>query len=258
MTEQTYENWITKSENGIFWLYINRPAKKNAFSVDLTEELYKILLSVENDPEIRVMVLTTTLDDMFCAGADIEWFYTLGEPDGREASIRAQAIFRKIEQLPFPVIAGVKGLCLTAGFELMMCCDMIIAADNAQFGQIETKYALTPGGGGTQRLTRLVGPMKARELIYTARIFSAQEALDMRLINEIVPLDNLETRIGEICQSIMKNSAHAIKEAKFLVELATYTNAQGFAYENKMFGVDFGSGEPKERFEKFMKREKSS
>ena len=221
------------------------------------EELYQILISVEKDPTVRAMVITTSLDDVFCAGADIEWFYTLGEPDGREASIHAQAIFRKFEQLPFPVIAGVKGLCLTAGFELMMCCDIVIAAENAEFGQIETKYGLTPGGGGTQRLTRLVGPMKARELIYTARIFPAQEALDMGLINEVVPLENFEGRIVEICEQIMKNSAAAIKEAKYLVELGTYTNSQGFAYENKIFGVEFGSGEPKERFEAFMRKAKN-
>ncbi len=160
MADQSYQNWIVRTENGVCWLYIDRSEKKNAFSPDLMEELYQILISVEKDPTVRAMVITTSLDDVFCAGADIEWFYTLGEPDGREASIHAQAIFRKFEQLPFPVIAGVKGLCLTAGFELMMCCDIVIAAENAQFGQIETKYGLTPGGGGTQRLTRLVGPMK--------------------------------------------------------------------------------------------------
>jgi enoyl-CoA hydratase len=251
-----YENWILKIENGIAWALINRPAKKNAFNLKVAEELYQILLAIENDSSVRVLVISSAQNDMFCSGADIDLFYTLGEVDGRQFSIRGQEIYRKIELLPIPVIAAIKGLNLTAGFELMMCCDLIISADNAQYGQIETKYGLTPGGGGTQRLTRLVGPLKARELIYTARIFPATEALSMGLINEIVPLDKLDARVKEIASQMMKNSQKAIKDAKYLIQLATFTNDSGFMYENKAFGVEFGSGEPKARFEKFVNKDK--
>ena len=193
-----FQFWQLSEEAGVFWLKIHRPDKKNAFNPQVVDELGKILVDLGKNPAVQILVLTTTQDEMFCAGADIEWFYGLGEPDGAMASIVAQDVFDLMEKVPFPVIASIKGLNLTAGFELMLACDMIIAADNAKFGQIETKYGLTPGGGGTQRLSRLVGPLKAREMIYTAKIISAEEALKIGLVNEVVPLADIDNRIRQI------------------------------------------------------------
>jgi enoyl-CoA hydratase len=154
-----YKYWKIKLEDQIFWILLDRPGKKNAFSDKVGNELYQILEEeVEgNLDKIRVVVYGTTQDKMFCSGADLAWFNKLNEATARQTSINSQLVFEKFENLPIPVIAAVKGLNLTAGFELMMCADIIIAADNARFGQIETKYGLTPCGGGTQRLTRLVG-----------------------------------------------------------------------------------------------------
>jgi len=154
------------------------------------------------------------------------------------------------------VISAIKGLCLTAGLELSICCDLIIAADNAQIGQIELKYGLTPGGGGTQRLTRIIGPLKTKELVFTAKIITAQEALAIGLINEVVPLDKFEERIKAICAQIIKASPQSLKEAKQLINQATPISHQGFQYENKVFGECFGSGEPHRRFEKFVTKQK--
>jgi enoyl-CoA hydratase len=138
----------------------------------------------------------------------------------------------------------------------MLCCDLIIAADNVKLGQIETRYALTPFGGGTQRLTRLVGPLRARELIYTARTIEADEAFRIGLVNEVVPLKDLDTRVREICRTIGKSTRRAIQRSKFLIEMATYVNDRGFSYESQIAGEDFASGEPLEKFMEFIAREK--
>ncbi len=254
----TYENWQVKREEDIFWMLLNRPDKKNAFNHAVVEELQQILIEIGQDETIRTAVLGTVMDEMFSSGADIETFGTLKtDQDGRQFSIQAQHVFREVERLPIPVIAAVRGLNLTAGFELMLCCDLIIAADNARFGQIETKYALTPFGGGTQRLTRLVGPLRARELIYTARTIDADEAFRIGLVNEVVPLQELDNRVREICRTIGKSTRRAIRRCKFLVEMATYVNDRGFAYESQIAGEDFASGEPAQKFMEFMKaREK--
>jgi enoyl-CoA hydratase/carnithine racemase len=255
MSEE-HKYWKTKLEDHIFWILLNRPDKKNAFSDKVGEELYEIL---ENDvegnlDEVRVVVYGTTQDEMMCSGADLTWFNTLREASARQASINSQLVFEKFENLPVPVIAAVKGLNLTAGFELMLCADIIIAADNARFGQIETKYGLTPCGGGTQRLTRHVGPLKAKELIYTARIFGTEEAKEIGLVNHVVPLDELDDKVKEIANEMIDNSGRAIKLAKRLIQMGTYVSQQGFQAEGDAFADDFASKEPFKIFMEFFKK----
>ncbi len=201
-----------------------------------------------------MVVYGTTQDNTFCSGADFAWFNKLNEAKGRQASINSQLVFEKFENFPVPVIVAVKGLNLTAGFELMMCADIIIAADNAKFGQIETKYGLTPCGGGAHRLIRIVGPLKAKELIYTSRIFDAQEAKEMGLVNYIVPLNKLEEKVKEISNMIIKNSGRAIKLAKRLIQMGIYVNQNGFRAEGDAFADYFASGEPFKIFLEFFKR----
>ncbi|MHA1732944.1 MAG: enoyl-CoA hydratase/isomerase family protein [Promethearchaeota archaeon] len=255
-----YDNWLLELKDGVMWCRLNRPDKKNAFSPEVVEELYAILQEVEKKRKVRVLVLSTVMDDIFSSGADVKWFSTLtgrsAYQKGRRASVEPQHVFAEIERLPIPVICAVKGLNLTAGFEMMLCCDLIVAADNAKFGQIETKYALTPFGGGTQRLTRLVGPLKAREMIYLAKIVDAKEALEMGLVNEVVPLADLDARVAEIAAKIARSTPRAIKRAKFLVQLATYVNELGFRYEQEIAGESFASGEPMEAVMSFLQKGK--
>lgn len=252
-----YKYWILNiEESGIAWLKINRMDKKNAFNRELVEELYSIYQNLNNNSRIRVLVIDTIDNNFFCSGADIEWFYNVGGKEGKEISIRSHEIFGFAEKLPFPVIAVVRGLCLTAGTEMIMACDMIFAAENAKIGQIETKWGLTPGGGGTQRLTWLVGPLKARELIYTAKVVDASEALKIGLVNDIIPLSQIEEYIRKICNQIIQNSARAIQEAKKLINCAIYKSECGFRLEEDIFGGNFQSGEPRERFSKFVGKTK--
>jgi len=169
---------------------------------------------------------------------------------------RFEQAFKKLEEIPIPVIAAIKGLNLTAGFELMLCADIIIAADNARFGQVETKYGLTPAAGATQRLIRLVGPLKAREIIYTARTLDAQEALQISLVNEVVPLADFDDKVNELAQMLVNNSSKAIAFCKSLIQKGIYENEKGFQAEGDAFYDLFSSGEPKEKFKAFLERKK--
>ncbi len=256
------DNWLIKDEEDgqIIWLLLNRPDKKNAFSDNVVEELDRFLDELKSNSTIRVLVVSSSLDDTFTAGADLEIFFKAYEGDvyheAFQISKKVQTVFAKLENLPFPVISAVKGICLTAGLELSLCCDIIVAADNAIFGQIETKYGIIPGGGGTQRLTRLVGSLKARELIYTCDTIDTEEAFRIGLVNKVVPLSSLEETVNNICRKIIKNSRQAIMKSKDLLNKAMYTNADGFLGENKGFGEVFASGEPKERLSAFLKSRK--
>jgi enoyl-CoA hydratase len=250
-----YKFWITKLENEIFWLYLNNSNKKNAFDIAVIKELEQILDDeVKQNNEIRVLVITTALDDIFTVGLDIKWLVTLDNSKAKEMTTFLQKIFKKVEDLPIPVIAAVKGLNFTAGFELMLCADIIIAAENAKFGQVETKWGMVPAGGSTQRLIRLVGPMKAKELIYTSRIITASEAFKIGLINELVPLAELETRVKELASEITKCSGKAITLTKQLIQMGIYNNEEGFQMEIKAFQERFSSGEPKRNLMEFLKK----
>ncbi len=250
-----YKFWLIKIENGILWLYLNNPSKKNAFDIAVVNELEQILDDeIKPKSNIRVLVLTTSLDDIFTVGLDIKWLVTLDESKAGDMTRKLQKLFTRFEELPIPVIAAVKGLNLTAGFELMLCADMIIAADNAKFGQVETKWGMTPAAGATQRLIRLIGPMKAKELIYTSRIINAPEALNIGLVNELVPLAELERRVKELARMMIKNSGRAITLSKQLIQMGIYSNEKGFQMEGKAFQERFSSGEPKRKLREFLER----
>ncbi|MFQ5832977.1 MAG: enoyl-CoA hydratase/isomerase family protein [Candidatus Thorarchaeota archaeon] len=262
MHMKQFKHWLVreKEEGEIVWFLLNRPDKRNAFNDEVTEEFSDFLNQLQSNSKIRVLVISSALDDIFTAGADIGAFFQIydGDPydEAFEMSRTIQGLFAKLESLPFPVIAAVKGLNLTAGLEMSMCCDIIVAADNARFGQIETKYGIIPGAGGTQRLTRLVGPLKARELIYTCDIIGAEEALRIGLVNTVVPLSDLKASVNDLCRKIIKNSKQAIMKSKGLIQKATYVNLEGFKGENQGFGEAFASGEPMERLSSFMESRK--
>ena len=253
-----YKNWIISLENSIFSLSINRPEKKNAFDSSVIEELSKIVENEikENLDKIRVMIISSSLEDCFTVGLDINWLLTLNDDEARQMTEHLQDIFNQIEILPIPVIMAVKGVNFTAGFELMLCCDIVIAAENAKFGQVETKWGLTPAAGATQRLIKFVGPLKAKEIIYTSRILNSQEAFQIGLVNEIVPLSELDVKVGELANLIIQNSKKAIGLCKELIHSGLYHNPMGFSMEGQSFYECFKTGEPKKRLQKFLDGDK--
>ena len=250
-----YKFWVIEKEVGIYWLKLNRPDKMNSFSAEVAGELDQILKEFQLNKEIRVLILSGTSPKFFCAGADIDWFVAINGEEAEEISVRSHELFGMFELMPFPVIAAVKGLCLTAGLELILGCDIIYAAENAKFGQIETVFGITPGGGGTQRLSRLIGPNRTKELIFSARIIGAQEADKIGLVNAVFPLEGFDEKINRIARKMVINSKDAIARSKILIQHAIYSNETGFREEEVAFNERFASGEPRDRLNHFKKQQ---
>ena len=171
-------------------LRINRPEALNAMNTDVIAELSRSIDIVGFDDSIRVVIITGSGEKSFCAGADIAYMVNIDPMKAEKYAASAQAVLNKIEKLDKPVIAAVNGFALGGGCELSMVCDMRIASSNAKMGQPEVTIGIPPGWGGTQRLVKLVGPAKAKELIFTGKMISAQEAYEIGLVNKVVSLGN--------------------------------------------------------------------
>ena len=171
-------------------LRINRPEALNAMNTDVITELSRSIDIVGFDDSIRVVIITGSGEKSFCAGADIAYMVNIDPMKAEKYASSAQAVLNKIEKLDKPVIAAVNGFALGGGCELSMVCDMRIASSNAKIGQPEVTIGIPPGWGGTQRLVKLVGPAKAKELIFTGKMISAQEAYEIGLVNKVVSLGN--------------------------------------------------------------------
>ncbi len=257
MTE--YKYWILEdtsndAQMGIYWLKLNRPEKTNAFNEEMALELGEILDSLMKKEDLRILILGSTTSN-FSAGADIEWFARISGEEAEQVSIRSHEIFGKLQEFKTPVIAAVKGFCFTAGLELSLCCDMIYVADNAKLGLLETSFGITPGAGGTQRLVRLVGSNRAKEMIFNARAVGAEEAVRIGLANASFPLDEFDAKIARIARKMIMNDEGAIARCKNLINLATFSSEEGFRGEEKSFNVSFASGEPRSRLTIFMKQQ---
>jgi 3-hydroxypropionyl-coenzyme A dehydratase len=170
-------------------LRINRPEALNAMNTDVIAELSRSIDIVGVDDSIKVVIITGSGDRSFCAGADIAYMVNIDPMKAEKYASSAQGVLNKIERLEKPVIAAVNGFALGGGCELAMVCDIRIASSNAKIGQPEVTIGIPPGWGGTQRLVRLVGPAKAKELIFTGKMISAQEAHEIGLVNSVVSLD---------------------------------------------------------------------
>lgn len=252
-----YKYWIIDESvgMGIIRLVLNRPDKTNAFNEAVATELEDVLNAIKNMEGIRILILTSNEDKFFSAGADIEWFARISGDEAEQVSMRSHGIFGMLQELKFPVIAAIKGFCFTAGLELTLCCDMIYVAENAKLGLLETSFGITPGAGGTQRLARLVGPNRAKEMIFNARAVGAEEAVRIGLANASFPLEGFDDKINRIARKMIMNDAGAIARCKNLVNLATFSNEEGFRGEEKSFNISFASGEPHDRLTIFMKEQ---
>ena len=228
-------------------LRINRPEALNAMNIDVISELSRTVDIVGADESIKVVLITGAGEKSFCAGADISYMVNIDPITAEKYASSAQSVLNKIERLEEPVIAVVNGYALGGGCELAMVCDIRIASSNAKMGQPEVTIGIPPGWGGTQRLMRLVGPAKAKELVFTGKMISAEEALQLGLVNRVISLtsdDNLppeapkdnrdkekerNTQIAKIlnnklmvecdnlAKQIAKNSFNAVKVSKMLI-----------------------------------------
>src|SRR5881296_185727 len=251
-----YQNILVETNSRISVLTINRPDKRNALNQATRDEIRQALDSLERSPESRVLVITGAGDKAFIAGADINEF------EGRTALMQHDAmkglrIFDAIEEFPKPVIAMINGFCLGGGLETALACDIRIASDTAKLGQPEINLGIIPGGGGTQRLTRLVGEGKAMELILTGDIVDAQTAFTLGLANHLVPADQLETKTMEIANRIAEKSPIALRLAKEAVRLASRSNLdEGLRREVDLFALCFSSEDKDEGVKAFLEKRK--
>ena len=200
-------------------LRINRPEALNAMNTDVIAELSRSIDIVGFDDSIKVVVITGSGEKSFCAGADIAYMVNIDPISAEKYATSAQGVLNKIERLDKPVIAAVNGFALGGGCELSMVCDMRIASSNAKMGQPEVTIGIPPGWGGTQRLVKLVGPAKAKELIFTGKMISAQEAYDIGLVNKVVSLSNedqLPPEIGDDKSDPKKEKERAAEIARIL------------------------------------------
>ncbi len=252
-----YNNLLIALTEKVMTITINRPAQLNALNGETIEELNKALSLADVNPDVRVIILTGAGEKAFVAGADIKEFAHFSIEEGRLLSARGQKLlFDFVENMSKPVIAAVNGFALGGGLELAMSAHIRVASDNAKLGLPEVSLGVIPGYGGTQRLAHLVGKGKALELITTASMINAEEALRWGLVNHVAPQAELLIKCNELAKQIIKNSPMAIAAAIRSVNAGYQAGVNGFATEIKEFGKCFGTEDFNEGTKSFMEKRK--
>lgn len=253
-----YENILVSQNGHIQTITINRPNQLNALNKQTISELHDAMKSANEDVDTGVVILTGSGEKSFVAGADIKEFADFSVEQGRELAAEGQRLlFSFIENMTTPVIAAVNGFALGGGLELAMASHIRIASDNAKLGLPEVSLGVIPGYGGTQRLTQLVGRGKANEIIFTAGMIPADEALSWGLVNHVCAPEELMDLANKIAGKILNNSATAIASAIRAVN-ALYSKGgqEGFDTEVHEFGVCFGTVDFKEGTGAFIEKRK--
>ncbi len=233
-----FENLILEKEDYLAILYINRPKAMNALNGETLYELEAAIKDVKADPNIKVMIVTGTGDKSFVAGADITFMLPLSPAEGRFFSDVGERVMRGFELLEKPVIAAINGFALGGGCELAMACDIRLASETAIFAQPEVGLGVIPGFGGTQRLPRLIGEGRAKELTYTADVINAQEAYRIGLVNHVYPLDQLMDEAKKLAKKIAAKAPLAVGYAKFAINKGMQVDIDtAMSIESDMFGM---------------------
>lgn len=245
-----------EQEGFVGTITMNRPKALNALNLQMIDELDAVLDAVDL-ATTRCLILTGAGEKAFVAGADIGSMLPLTKEEGKRWGEHGNAVFRKLETLPIPVIAAVNGFALGGGCELAMACDFRIAGENAQFAQPETGLGIPPGFGGTQRLPRIVGEGMARELIYTGRRIDAQEALRTGLVNHVYPAGELLAEAKKLAGKIARNAPIGVRASKAAINRGAVTDLDsGIAFETVYFGSCFETEDQKEAMTAFVEKRK--
>jgi len=252
-----YENISVSLEEGIAILKINRPKVLNALNRATLLEIQRALKELEKDPEVRVLIITGEGEKAFVAGADISEMAPMNPKEALEFSKLGHETLSLIEEFPSPVIAAVNGYALGGGLELVLACDIILASENARLGLPEVTLGICPGFGGTQRLPRLIGKARAKELIFTGEMIDAKKAYEFGIVNKVVPQDKLLDEAKEIARKIAKNGPLAVRAAKRLVEKGLETSLRnGEAMEIEAWANLFATEDQKEGMKAFLEKRK--
>ena len=243
-------------EGQIGIITINRPKALNALNSAVLDELDKTLDAVDQEA-IRCLILTGAGEKSFVAGADIGEMSTLTKAEGEAFGKKGNDVFRKLETFPIPVIAAVNGFALGGGCEISMSCDIRICSENAVFGQPEVGLGITPGFGGTQRLARIVGTGKAKEMIYGARNIKAEEAYRIGLVNNVYPAEELMPAAKKLASTIARNAPIAVRNCKRAINEGIQVDMdQAIVIEEKLFGSCFETCDQKGGMNAFLEKRK--
>lgn len=239
---------------GIATILLNRPEARNALNLELIAELGEAADMLARDEAVRAVIVTGG-EENFAAGGDIKEMSGKYAPDMLSAYGADLSGFEKIERIPKPVIAAVSGYALGGGTELALVCDMIVASETAVFGMPEITLGIIPGAGGTQRLPRLVGPNRAKEMIFTGSFYDARVCLEMGLVNKVVPVEELMAEARELARRCIRNGAVALACAKACVNEGMNLDLySGLAYERKCFSLLFSTEDQKEGMTAFKEK----
>lgn len=252
----TYNNILTQIEGHAFIITINRESKLNALNHETLQEIKQAVISVQENRTVRGIILTGAGTKAFAAGADISEFANFNVEQGTKLSADGHVVMNTIEQSVIPVIAAVNGFSLGGGCELAMACHIRIASENAKFGQPEVNLGLPPGYAGTQRLVQLVGKSKALEMLLTADLINAEQALSFGMVIKIVPIELLMQTCKELVDKFATKSPSAIAMVIRCVNDHFINTNPGFEKETSEFGRAFGTDDFKEGTTAFLEKRK--
>ncbi len=259
LRDMEYKYIIYEKSDGIATITLNRPEALNAFSKDVVFEILHVLEEVKNDENVRVVVLTGAGEKAFSAGADIKSMAGMNALKARELSLMGETLCLALENLEKPVVAALNGYALGGGLEVAMSCDLRIASENARVGQTEVNIGLIPGWGGTQRLTRLVGMTKAKELVFTGRMIDAKTAERIGILNMVVPADKFRETVRQFALELASKAPVAVKVAKVLINKGSDIGLDSaLALEREGFGVVASTEDLKEGVSAFSEKRKPS
>ena len=251
-----YETILVEKRGGVAVLTINRPDKLNALNSNVHSEGVAALDELRTDDEIRVVVITGAGEKSFVAGADISEFAGQTAVTQRNTFLE-KTLFNSIDIFPKPVIAMINGFCLGGGCELALACDIRTASEKARLGQPEINLGIIPGGGGTQRLTRLIGEGKSMEMILSGEMIDAQTALQLGLVNHVFAPEELEAKTMEMANKIAEKAPIALQMAKEAVKLASHSNLdEGMRREVDLFAICFSTEDKEEGVAAFLEKRK--
>jgi len=251
----TYNTLLYEKEDSIGIVTINRPASLNALNGEVYTELYELFQEIENDAEVRVVILTGSGEKAFVAGSDIVEMAPLNSLEIEDFIKKIRLASDRVYTLSKPVIAAIQGYALGGGCELAMCCDLRIASEKARFGQPEINLGIIPGASGTQRLPRLVGLAKAKELIFTGDMIDAEIALNIGLVNKVVPHEKLMDEVLELANKIKSKRAPIIAQAKKAMNTGIDTDlTAGLNFEAECICRCFATEDKNEGLKAFMEK----
>jgi enoyl-CoA hydratase len=255
MVDQASDLVLLESVDGVATLRLNRPKALNALDPDTLRALDAALHRVDGDPGIRAVVITGAGDRAFCAGADIAAMAAMGPTEGHPYCRLGHEVLGRVEDLRVPVVAAVNGAALGGGLELALACDFVVASERAKLGLPEITLGLIPGFGGTQRLVRRIGLAPARRLVYLGTVIGAPEALDLGIVDRVVPGDRLADEAGAFARELAARAPVALRQAKRATRAAVETSlAAGLRLEVEAFAAAFASDDRVEGLRAFLEK----